>query len=154
MFIILLLWLRTQMLHGPLDQMALHKVDSWVFVANSELLQSRESNMSLISRHSSRLRRVARSSSAADTQAAADGDDEAVYIRLCLLDLPNWQSEARQIPAALVLDCRGVHDALAPSSSSCPGLKDKKSGLEALALKQSLIECGTIIRWCHSSAQL
>ena len=57
--------------------------------------------MSLISSHSSRLRRVARSSSAAETQAAADGDDEAVYIRLCLkevlfgrLDLPNWESEA------------------------------------------------------------
>ena len=38
-----------------------------VFIANSELLQGRESNMSLISWHSSRLRRVARSSSAAET---------------------------------------------------------------------------------------
>ena len=128
-----------------------------VFTANSELLQGRESNMSLISWHLSRLKRVARSSSAAETQTAADGDDEAVYIRLCLkevlfgqLDLRNWQSEARQIPAALVVDLRGVHDALA-RSSSCLGLKDKKSGLEALALKQSLVECETIIRWCHSA---
>ena len=117
--------------------------------------------MSLISWHSSRSRRVARSSSAAETQAAADGDDEAVHIRLCLkevlfgqLDLGNWQSEAIQITAALVVDCRGVYDALARSSSSCLGLKDKKSGLEALALKQSLVECGTRIRWCHSAAQL
>ena len=106
-----------------------------VFIANSELLQSRESNMSLISWHSSRLSRVARSSSAAETQAAADGDDEAVCIRLCLkeilfgqLDLRNCQSEARQISAALVVDCRGVYDALARSSSSCLGMKDKKSG--------------------------
>ena len=110
--------------------------------------------MSLISWYSSRLRRVARSSSAAETQEAADGDDEAVYIRLCLkkvlfgqLDLQNWQSKTRQIPASLVVDCRGVYDALARSSSSCPGL-------EALALKQSLAECGTMIRWCHSAAQL
>ena len=95
-----------------------------VFKANSELLQGRESNMSLISWHSSRLRRVARSSSAAESQAAVDGDDEAVYIRLCLkevlfgqLDVRNWQSETRQIPAALVVDCRGVYDALARSSS-------------------------------------
>ena len=121
-----------------------------VFIADSELLQGKESNMSLISWHSSRLRRVARSSSAAVTQAVADGDDEAVYIRLCLkvvlfgqLDLQNWQSETRQIPGAL-----------ARSSSSCLGLKDKKYGLEALALKQSLVECGTMIRWCHSAAQL
>ena len=129
-----------------------------VFIAN---LQGRESNMSLISWHSSRLRRVARSSFAAETQAAADGDDEAVYIRLCLkevlfgqLDSRNWQSETRQILAALVVDCRGVYDALARSSSSCVGLKDMKSGLKALAVKQSLVECGTMIRWCHSAAQL
>ena len=80
------------------------------FIANSELLQGKESSMSLISWHSSRLRQVARSSSAAETQAAADGDDEAVYIRLCSkevlfgqLDLYNWQSENNQIIAALVL---------------------------------------------------
>ena len=66
----------------------------------------------------------------------------------------NWQSETRQLLAALVVDCRGVYDALACSSSSCLGLKDKKSGLEALALKQSLVECGTIIHWCHSAARL
>ena len=69
-----------------------------VFIANSELLQGRESNMSLISWHSSRLRLKQRRTA-----------NEAVYIRLCLkevlfgqLDLRNWQSEARQIPAALV----------------------------------------------------
>ena len=52
---------------------------------------------------------MARFSSAAETQAAADGDDEAVYIRLCMkevlfgqMDLRSWQSEAGQIPAALV----------------------------------------------------
>ena len=117
--------------------------------------------MSLISWHSSRLRRVARSTSAAETQAAADLDDEAVYMRLCLKDvlfghlvLRHWQSEARQIPAALEVDCRGVYDALARSSSSCLGLKDQKSGMEGLALKPSLVECGTTIRWCHSAAQL
>ena len=103
--------------------------------------------MSLISQHSSRLRRVARSSSAAETQAAADGDDEAVCIRLCLKEVLVGQ-------LALVVDCRGVFDALARSSSSCLGLKDKKSGLEALALKQSLVEYGTVIRRCHSAAKL
>ena len=66
----------------------------------------------------------------------------------------NWPSQARQVPATLVVDCRGVHDALSRFSSSCLGLKDKKSGLEALALKQSLVDCGTITRWCRSAAQL
>ena len=105
---------------------------------------------------------MARSLSAAEnSQAAADGDDKAVYIRLCLkdvlfgeLDVQNWQTETRQVLAALVVDCWSVYDALVRSSSSCFGLKDKKSGLEVLALKQSLVECGTMIRWCLSAAQL
>ena len=80
---ILLLWLRTQMLGGPLGQTALRKGD----IANAESLQGKESDMSLISWLSSRLRRVARSSSAAETQAAADGDDEAAYMRLCLKEV-------------------------------------------------------------------
>ena len=77
MLIILLLWLRTQMLDGPRTSQG----GQLVFIANSDLLQGRDSNISLISWHSSRLRRVARSSSAAETQAAAEGDDELVYIR-------------------------------------------------------------------------
>ena len=117
--------------------------------------------MSLISWHSSRLRRVARSSSAAETQAAADGDDEAVYIRLFLfrssvfgqLDCKIGNLKRYFFPA-LVVDCRGLYDALARSSSSCLGLKDKKSGLEALALKERPVECGTVIHWCQCAAQL
>ena len=129
---------------GPLAPMAPRKVDSglhWKFRAAA----------------SQRIKHVS------DILAfeSIESDGEAVYIRLCLkevlfgqLDVWNWQSEARQIPAALVVDCRGVCDALARSSSSCLGLKNKKSGLETLAFKQSLVECGTVIRWCHSAAQL
>ena len=88
------------------------------------------------------------SSSAAESQAAADGDGDAVHIRfvsevmLRQLDLQNRQTEARQIPAALVVDRRGVHDTLARSFSCL--LKDEKYGLEALALKQSRV--GVILR--------
>ena len=68
-----------------------------VFIGNAELLQGKEPNMSLISWHSSRLRRVARSSSAAETQAAADGDDEAVYIRLCLKEVLFGQLDLQKV---------------------------------------------------------
>ena len=90
---------------------------------------------------------------AAETQAAADGDDEAVYKRLCLKEVLFGQlSETNSCCSGV--DCRGVYDALARFSSSCLGLQDKNSGLEALALKPVLVECGTMIRWCHSAAQL
>ena len=64
------------------------------------------------------------------------------------------EDAAAQIPAALVLDSRGVYDALAQSESACLGLKDKRSGLEALSMKRSLVgtQCG--LRWTHSAVQL
>ena len=132
-----------------------------VMMADADLLAGKESHMTLLSWHSGKLSRVARSSSSAETQTAADGDDESVYVRLCMsellfgeINIKHWQDYVRRIPAALVLDCRGVYDALARSASSYLGLKDKKSGLEALAFKPSLHMCGTALRWIHSAAQL
>ena len=46
------------------------------------------------------------------------------------------------------------YDALARSESACLGLKDKRSGLEALSLKRSLVETRCGLRWTHSAAQL
>ena len=70
------------------------------------------------------------------------------------IPLQRWEDAAAQIPAALVLDSRGVYDALARSESACLVLKDKRSGLEALSLKRSLVETQCGIRWTHSAAQL
>ena len=115
--------------------------------------------MSLISWHSSRLKRVTRSSSAAETQAAVDGDDEAVCIRLCLKEVLLVAAGFEKLAIGSetnfsMLWWWTVYDALARSSFSSLGVKDKKSGLEALALKHSLVECGTMTRWCHSAALL
>ena len=69
------------------------------------------------------------------------------YIRLALyepligpIDIRRWPTYARRIPAAVVTDCRGVYGALARSEGSCLGLKDRKSGMETLSVKQSLIK--------------
>ena len=77
-----------------------------------------------------------------------DRDDEAVLastrfenIPFGLLHTGNWQEQARKMPKDLVPDCRGVHDAPARSSPCHLGLEDKKSGLEAPAIKQSLMGC-------------
>ena len=104
---------------------------------------------------------MARSSNSAELQAAADPEGELSYIRLSLREfvgetfpLQRWQEAAAQIPSALVLDSRGVYDALARSESACLGLKDKRSGLDALSVKRSLVETRCGLRWTHSAAQL
>ena len=130
-------------------------------VVNKTFLEQDESPVSVISWHSGKLARVARSSSSAELQAAADAEGELSNIRLSLRELvgeifplQRCQEAAAQIPGALVLDSRGVYDALARSESACLGLKDKRSGLEALSLKRSLVETRCGLRWTHPAAQL
>ena len=129
-----------------------------VFIANSEWLQGKESNMSLMSWHASGLRGLAGSSSAAETQAAADGDDDDGPHTLVLERNFVWTARfAKLAIGSKTNSCcfgGGLSWCLRRSSSSCLDLKDKKSGLEALALKQRLVECCTMIRWCHSAAPL
>ena len=130
-------------------------------VAHKTFLEQAESPISVISWHSGKLTRVARSSRSAELQAAADAEGELSYIRLSFreligetIPLQRWEDAAAQIPAALVLDSRGVYDALARSEPACLGLKVKRSGLEALLLKRSLVETQCGLRWTHSAAQL
>ena len=130
-------------------------------VANKTFLEQAGSPISVISWHSGILTRVARSSNSAELQAAADAEGKLSYIRLSLkelvgetIPLQRWQEAAAQVPAVLVLDSCGVYDALARSESACLGVEDKRSGLEALSLKRSLVETRCGLRWRHSAAQL
>ena len=86
-------------------------------VANKTFLEQAESPISVISWHSGKLARAARSSNCAELQAAADAEGELSYIRLSLrelvgetIPLQRWQEAAAQIPSALVLDSRGVFE--------------------------------------------
>ena len=59
-----------------------------LFIANAELLQSKESNMSQISWHSNRLRRVARSSSYAESSSSSSSVSPTRVPPTCLLPPP------------------------------------------------------------------
>ena len=102
-------------------------------VANKTFLEQAVSPISVISWHSGKLARVARSSNSAELQAAADAEGELSYIRLSLrefvgetIPLQRWQEATAQIPSVLVLDSRGVYDALARSESACLGFEGQE----------------------------
>ena len=60
----------------------------------------------------------------------------------------------KAIETVLVLDARDLYDAVAKNESAACGMRDRRSGIEALALKQAL-SCGNAtLRWVHSQAQL
>ena len=102
-----------------------------------------------------------RSSTAAEIQAASCTQEESEFTRLVLADalfggicLKRWTDDVLKVPGALILDAKCVFDALARSESSALGMSDKRSALEALALKKAMMATQTAMRWCHSAAQL
>ena len=132
-----------------------------VFVTDHALMQNREAPLSLLAWQSAKLPRVCRSSSAAEVQAAGDGQEEMEFCRLLLSELlfgdiymKEWATDCARVPGALVLDCRGVFDALDKSESSALGMRAKRSAIEALALKKGMSLSKTSLRWCRSGAQL
>ena len=129
--------------------------------ADTAILKGLASPCAIISWQSKKCPRVARSSGAAEVQAASEADSDLVYTKLFWAEilhghfpLKEHLTYTREIKSALVVDAKGVYDAIARSESSALGMKDKHSAIEALALKQSLTENKTSLRWCHSEANI
>jgi hypothetical protein len=59
----------------------------------------------------------------------------------------------RTVPSFLVTDAKALYDA-SKSETSALGLKEKRSGIELLFLKQNLAQSGTTLRWVNSGAML
>ena len=95
-----------QMPVGHVDEMDRLKEDTLLVWQTRHSWEQAESPISVISWHNGKLARVARSSNAAELQAAADAEGELSYIRLSLrelvgetIPLQRWQEAAAQIPS-------------------------------------------------------
>ena len=70
------------------------------------------------------------------------------------LDLHDSWAAVKAIPGALVVDAKDVWDACSRNESSALGMVDRRSAIEALALRQALTWSGTPLRWVHSNAMV
>ena len=51
-------------------------------------------------------------------------------------------------------DCKAFYDGVVKSESAGLGLDERRTAIEALALRRALEEGDTLVRWVHSHAQL
>ena len=119
------------------------------------------SDFSVLDWGSRKLKRVARSSLAAEIQEASDAEGEQMMVRLVLfevlfgdINLHVRREALLRVPAALVTDCKAFYDGAVKSESAGLGLDERRTAIEALALRRALEEGGTLVRWVHSHAQL
>ena len=112
-----------------------------------------------ISWHSRRCPRVAHSSGSAETQAATQAQEETEFIRLLWLEIVQGgyddtiiDQEISMVGGSLVMDAKGVFDAIRWSESAALSMQDKRSAVEGLALREGIGRARTMLRWCHSEA--
>ena len=109
---------------------------------------------------STKIDRQCRSPGAAETQAAANGEDSLYYVRFQLAEIFSGCTNARKpallvrtIPGCVVTDSRNVFDKLNCEVLAIKGA-EKKSNLELISLKEAQQQNGVVLRWVHSEAQL
>ena len=128
------------------------------FGSQEDILSGSWTNISLVSWGTTKLPRVARSSLAAEIQEACIAEDEAFLIRLMWSEMnhtseDNADEQVNLVPAFLVTDAKALFDAV-QSETSALGLKERRSGIELLGLKDNLKRNSTVLRWVNSGAML
>ena len=129
-------------------------------MASEGLLAGQRCNIGLVSWSSFKLRRVSRSSLAAETQALADAEDELHYCRVLWLELTGTHvklersDEAVQaLPAVLCIDARAIYDVLVNRRTTV-SMVEKRTALELTGFMQKQQATGLQVRWVHGEANL
>ena len=129
-------------------------------LAPTTMLQGDLCQVTPVAWHSNRIDRACRSPGAAEAHAAINGEDALYFARYQwheLLygaqDLRAPEQDVKNITGCLITDSRNVYDKLATTVLSIKGA-EKRTHIEMIALKESQLQTGLILRWVHSEAQL
>jgi hypothetical protein len=128
------------------------------FAIKQEVERGSWFDLSLTTWSTSKLPRVARSSLAAEIQEACIAEDESYLIRLMWAEVNGQgdvdaESAINLVPSFLITDAKALFDAI-QSETSALGLKERRSGIELLGLKENLVRNQTCLRWVNSGAML
>ena len=120
----------------------------------ADMIDGKAAPCNPIAWHSKQCPRVARSSGSAETQGAAQAQEEMEYVRLLWheldrshVDLRKADEQIAATPTALLIDAKGVFDAVSRSESAALSMSDKRSAVEGLTLKESLARTRTKLRF-------
>ena len=133
-----------------------------VIAADSELLQGKETNISIHEWSSYKLKRVCRSSLAAEAQAYAETLDRLEYCKVfwqCMVEPSTNINDVdmilrKQLRSAIITDCKCLYDALERSETAGLNLAEKRTAIEITAIKQRLGHGAIYTGWVNSDRQM
>ncbi|CAJ1424831.1 unnamed protein product, partial [Effrenium voratum] len=120
-----------------------------------EMARGQRAPLTLVSWKSMKLKRVARSSLAAEVQAFSEGEQELMWCRLQwsemlgnVVDLAQPQEAVKMVKGILVTDAKSLYDSVTKgdAATSGMGLSDKYSALELMSVRERIQE-GQTLNW-------
>ena len=130
-------------------------------VGPAEVLSGTEVQLSVVQWKSGKTPRQCLGSNGAEVQAITMGEDQNFQIRLLLAEFAgekitreNLHEVVKKIPGALVMDSRGIYDAMTRNLSALHGLRDSRAGYEVTLAVNQALRAGTQLRWVNGMAQL
>ena len=130
--------------------------------APKSILDGASQQVALITWRSQKTPRQVLGSNGAEVQAITEGEDLCFRLRALLAEMSGevvdrknlYQMVREKTQGALIMDSRGIYDAMTRNVSSLHGLRSGRSGYElALAVAQSM-QIQTNLRWVNGDRQL
>ena len=129
-------------------------------LCGAKVLEGHRDHVTIVSWSTNKLKRVCRSSLAAEVQALAVTEDELHLTRLtwaefngARIDLNNVDEHISKIPGTAVIDAKSIYDTLTSTNQPLQ-LQEKRTALELLAYLQNTEANNTETRWVHGGANL
>ena len=126
-----------------------------------DVLQGARVPFHVLSWTSKRLKRVCRSSTAAETQMAANALDTHEFVKLawyhsCNVELKLGDTDKYlcRIPSCMVCDAKNVYDGVVTVQTSGLKMEEKRTALELLAIRERLGQAAVSLRWVNSDQEL
>ena len=125
-----------------------------------EVLEGKRNHVTIVSWSTNKLKRVCRSSLAAEVQALAITEDELHLTRLtwaefngARIDLNNVNEHIAKIPGTAVIDAKSIYDTLINANQPLQ-LQEKRTALELVAYLHNTEANNTETRWVHGGANV
>ena len=130
-------------------------------VAPKEILQGIETQVALVQWKSGKTPRQCLGSNGAEVQAITLGEDQNHAVRMLLAELGGVELRrgdlhlaVQEVAGALVMDSKGIFDAMTRNMSSLHGLRDSRAGYELTLAVSQAVKAKTQLRWVNGNAQL
>ena len=130
-------------------------------LTDKKVLHGQKGPFSVLSWHSKKLKRIARSSTCAEVQACANAYDELEYIKQlyceiqCERGINTKTADAliATVEGAVIVDAKNLYDATTRVTSAGLQLEEKRLCLEVLHIKERAETTNSVMKWVDSDQQ-